>query len=193
MWAHTKTAGRMLRSGTRMAEIIADVLDFTRGRLGTGIPIVRDEMDLEMVCRQAVDELIAFHPDRTVHFDASGPLVGRWDQARIGQLVSNLVGNAYQHGTPDTPIDVTVRGEPDSVVVSVRNQGPVIPSVDLREIFNPFRQLGPSTSTKGGSIGLGLYIVQAIVTAHLGTIKVNSDVRGTTFTVQLPRISDTMA
>jgi signal transduction histidine kinase len=188
-WPHLKTVARILRSGTRMDEIIGDLLDFTRTRLGSGIPVVRADMDMETVCRQTVDEITAFHPGCVVHFEASGPLRGEWDKGRIGQALSNLVGNAYQHGLEDAPIEVTLRGEPDQVVLTVHNKGPVIAKRDLQDIFNPFRQLEPgrAKAKDSSSLGLGLYIVQAIVTAHQGTIDVESTERGITFTVRLPR------
>ena len=188
-WPHLKTVSRILRSGTRMNEIIGDLLDFTRTRLGGGIPVVREDMDLETVSRHAVDEITAFHPGCVVHFEASGPLRGQWDKGRIAQALSNLVGNAYQHGAENAPIKVTVRGETDQVVLAVHNQGPVIAQKNLLDIFSPFRQLGAgATKSKDAtSLGLGLYIVQAIVTAHQGTIEVESTEGGTTFTVRLPR------
>lgn len=188
-WPHLKTVSRIVRSGTRMNEIIGDLLDFTRTRLGAGIPVVREDMDMEMICRQTVDEITAFHPGCIVHFDASGQLRGQWDKGRIGQALSNLVGNAYQHGAENVPIEVTVRGESDRVVVTVHNKGSLIPKTLLKDIFNPFRQLDPGRAKSKGvsSLGLGLYIVQAIVTAHQGTIDVESTERGTTFTMRLPR------
>lgn len=190
-WPHADTVSRIIRSGTRMNKIIGDLLDFTRTRLGAGIPVVREDMDMETVCRQALDEIIAFHPGYVVNFEASGPLRGQWDKGRIGQAVSNLVGNAYQHGAENVPVEVTLRGEQDRVVLAVRNQGPVIAAGDLQEIFNPFRQLESGRATQKSkdptSLGLGLYIVQAIVTAHQGTIDVESTESGTTFTVRLPR------
>ena len=188
-WPHLKTVSRIVRSGTRMNEIIGDLLDFTRTRLGAGIPIVRADMDMETICRQVVDEITAFHPGYVVHFEASGQLRGHWDKGRIGQALSNLVGNAYQHGMENVPVEVTLRGERDQVVLTVHNKGPVIAKSDLQDIFNPFRQLEPdrAKSKDLSSLGLGLYIVRAIMTAHQGTIDVDSTARGTTFTMRLPR------
>lgn len=188
-WSHAKTAGRIITSTTRMDEMISDLLDFTRSRLGDGIPVHRAHMDLETICRQTVDEITAFRPSCVVHFDASGDLHGQWDRGRIAQMLSNLVGNAYQHGAKDLPIEVTLGGGPDEVVLAVLNQGPVIPEARLYEIFDPFRQLKPGAQTRrdASSIGLGLYIAQAIVLAHDGTIDVESSTRRTIFTVRLPR------
>ena len=170
-----------------MNEIIGDLLDFTRTRLGAGIPVVRADMDMETICRQTVDEIAAFHPGRIVHFEASGQMRGQWDKGRIGQALSNLVGNAHQHGLENAPVEVTLRGEPDRMVLTVHNKGPVIAKSHLQDIFDPFRQLEPGRTKSKDSLGLGLYIVQAIVTAHQGTIDVESTERGTTFTVRLPR------
>jgi signal transduction histidine kinase len=188
-WPHQRTAARILTAGTRMDGLIGDLVDFTRNRLGSGIPIVRAEMDLELLCRQTVDEITAFHPRCVVSFVASGDLHGRWDSGRIGQALSNLCGNAFQYGSENAPIDVVVRGEADRVVVAVHNMGERIPKSRLNDMFSPFKQLdlGSAKPKDARSIGLGLYIVQAIVTAHEGTIDVESNERGTTFTMSLPR------
>jgi signal transduction histidine kinase len=187
-WPQQNTAARILTAGTRMDTMIGDLVDFTRARLGTGMPIVRANVDLETICRQAVDEIRAFHPDCILNFTATGELHGSWDGSRIAQALSNLCGNAFQHGA-DAPIDVTLRGEDDRVVLSVHNQGHPIPENRLDDIFDPFKQLDPGTAKPkdARSVGLGLYIVQAISTAHDGTIDVESDARGTTFTMRLPR------
>lgn len=187
-WPHAKSAARILSSGTRMNLLICDLLDFTRARLAGGIPIVLEELDLEAACRQTIDEIAAFHPDRTVNFEPSGSLRGSWDGARIAQALSNLLGNAVQHGPENDPIDVWLRGEPDQVLLSVHNKGQAIPRRHLQDIFDPFRQVGPVDSKSSrSSVGLGLFIVQAIVTAHGGTIDVESSEDGTTFTMRLPR------
>lgn len=190
-WPQHKTVVRIINAGTRMDGLIGDLADFTRTRLGSGIPITRAEMDLERICRQTVDEIAAFHPRHVINFDASGDLQGRWDAGRIAQALSNLCGNAFQHGA-DAPVEVVLRGEADDVVLSVHNNGRRIPKRHLNDIFNPFKQLDPDSANPKGarSVGLGLFIVRAIVTAHQGTIDVESDERGTTFTVRLPRTPD---
>ena len=187
-WPHAKSAARILNAGTRMDGLIGDLVDFTRTRLGGGMPIVRTEVDLETICRRTVDEITAFHPRCIVNFQATGELHGRWDGSRIAQVLSNLCGNAFQHGS-DAPIDVTLLGKDDHVVLSVHNHGREIPKNHLHDIFDPFKQLhSANTKAKDSrSVGLGLYIVQAIVSSHEGTIDVESNARGTTFTVCLPR------
>jgi signal transduction histidine kinase len=185
-WPHAKTAARIVNAGTRMDGLIGDLVDFTRSRLGGGIPIARARTDLEVISRQTVDEIRAFHPRSEISFQASGDLHGNWDSGRIGQAISNLLGNAVQHGTAHALIEVTATGTADAVAVSVRNQGTRIPERDLLDIFNPFKQL--ETPAKAHhSIGLGLYVVDAIAKAHEGTVDVESDDLGTTFTLRLPR------
>jgi signal transduction histidine kinase len=188
-WRHARAASRIIDSGNRMDGMIRDLLDFTQSRLGTGIPVVKSDNDLHRVCRQAIDEFRGFHPEISVQLDATGELKGQWDSERMSQVLSNLLGNAYQHGAPGVPVEVKLRGGPEAVVLTVRNEGPPIASTDLKNIFSPFRQLDPaqSRSQRSGSIGLGLYIVDAIVTAHEGTISVQSNADATTFTVRLPR------
>lgn len=188
-WPQHKTAARILNAGTRMDGLIGDLVDVTRNRLGTGIPVVRSEMNMETICRQTVDEITAFHPRCTVNFKASGDLHGSWDSGRLGQALSNLCGNAFQHGSEDDPVEVSVRGEADHVVVAIHNKGHRIPKNQLHDIFNPFKQLAPGSKKPrdARSVGLGLYIVHAIVTAHEGTIDVESNDSGTTFTLRLPR------
>jgi len=187
-WRHSKTAAGIQSSCARMDQLIGDLLDFTRSRLGAGIPIARLEVDLQVACKQVIDEITASHPGHVVTVATSGTLRGLWDGPRIAQVVSNLLGNAVQHGSPDEPIQVVLCGEAERVVLSVHSKGEPIPARNLQDIFDPFRQIDPDHAVSSrASVGLGLYIVQAIVTAHGGVIDVESDRNGTTFTMRLPR------
>jgi signal transduction histidine kinase len=187
---HQGAASRILNSGTRIKQLVNDLLDFTRTRLGAGIPLAPADMDLEEVGRQAVDEAAAYHPDRVLRFEASGPLRGSWDGARISQALSNLVGNAVQHGSADTPVTVTAQGGADAVSIAVHNRGPAILPVHMHQIFSPLKRIqrGAPQPHDAGSMGLGLYIANEIVKGHGGRIDVDSsEARGTTFTVHLAR------
>lgn len=181
---------RIALSARRMNAMVGDLLDFTRSRLGSGVPIVRAPMDLAAEARNAVEELRAAHPDQTFKLNTSGDLRGSWDAARIGQVLANLLGNAVQHGSPDSTISVTARGESSEVVVQVHNRGPSIESKHLAGLFSPFKRL-QADGTAGdawSSLGLGLYIVERIVTAHGGSMHVESSSDGGTFfTMRLPR------
>ena len=183
-------ATRIARTAARMNQMVADLLDFTWGRLGSGIPITPGQTDLAVVIRQAVDEMAAVHPDAVLQFTPTGNLTGNWDAPRIGQVVTNLLGNAVQHGTSGTRISVTAQGEAADVVLRVHSQGHAIPKAALPGLFSPFKRFRSeqSTARDSGNLGLGLYITERIVGAHNGTIDVrSSEEAGTLFTIRLPR------
>lgn len=178
-----------LRSARRMNRMVGDLLDLTRSRLGSGIPIVRADMDMEVVARQALEETAAANPERVLRFSSTGSVTGSWDAARITQVLVNLLSNAVQYGGGNEPITMAVRGEPESVVLTVHNSGPAISASQIARLFDPVKRLkdGEATSSTG-NLGLGLYIAERIVTAHGGTIGVHSSgTDGTVFTVRLPR------
>ncbi|MHB1222667.1 MAG: ATP-binding protein [Gemmatimonadaceae bacterium] len=185
----TLTAG-IVRSSRRMNAMVGDLLDFTTSRLGSGIPIVRRDMDLGRELLHAVEEMMASRPESVLRLETSGDLHGVWDCARIGQVLTNLLGNAVQHGSPDTPIQVSATGDAEAVSLRVHNHGPTIPPSDISRIFSPFERLrsGGVAARGAANLGLGLYIAERIVAAHGGTIDVtSSDDLGTAFTVRLPR------
>lgn len=184
-------ATRIRSSAKRMTKLIADLLDFTTARLGRRIPITRADADLAEITREAVAEIGGQFPDRDLRFVVSGETSGRWDAQRMSQVVSNLIGNAVQHGAPGTEIRVEVRATADEVVVSVHNKGSAIPAGEISQIFSPFKRVQPATEQGAaeGSMGLGLYIAQQIAVAHGGWIEVRSpDEDGTTFLLHVPRL-----
>jgi signal transduction histidine kinase len=187
---HLTLTTRIAHSAERMNAMTSDLLDFARSRLGTGVPVTRQEMDLGKEAAHAVAEISDANPGSVLKLNTSGNLVGNWDPARITQLLVNLLANAVQHGSPKTTVSVTARGETNEVVLQVHNRGPAIPAADLPDLFSPFKRLGAegAATRAATSLGLGLYIVERIVTAHGGTIDVqSSDDGGTFFTVRLPR------
>ena len=181
-----RSAARTLASAKLMSHMIADMLDLARVRLAGGIPIRHEPVDLRTLFEQAIDELGAAAPDRTVTLTATGDLAGRWDAARLGQLASNLLGNAIQHGDLASGIDCSLDGSrDDAVFVSIVNGGTIPPDV-LPHIFDPFRSREAHRS-RGEGLGLGLYIVDQIARAHGGHVTVRSDEQRTSFRVALPR------
>lgn len=183
-------AERIKSSGRRMTGLVGDLLDFTRSRLGRGIPLTAVEVDLAEIGREVVEEVQAMHPTGDLRFEVDGDVRGDWDPSRVSQAMSNLIANAVQHGTESTPIVVTVRGAADEVVVSIHNLGRVIKAEDQQLIFDPFKRLvsEESDGLPRGSMGLGLYIAKEIALAHGGSIELRSTVeKGTTFELHLPR------
>ena len=187
--AHTNAATRVINSAGRMERMVNDLLDLTRTRLGAGIPIVPQPTDLAPLLQEVLDELAA-GKQHNITVDAEGDLQGDWDRDRLAQVISNLIGNAVQHGSPGTPVHVRAWGTAKDVTIEVHNSGPAISPAALPTVFEPMvrhAQQGHSTS-----LGLGLYIAREIVTSHGGTIRVTSTAdEGTTFRVCLPRVPKT--
>jgi signal transduction histidine kinase len=179
---------RISSSARRMNQMVADLLEFTRTRFGDSMPIVRTEMDVRRMIHDVVAEVAGAHPASTLQIETSGDLRGRWDCDRLTQALTNLIGNAVEHGSSKSPIKVAGRGAPEEITISVHNQGPTIPKAQLGRIFRAMTQAGTVGARDRRHLGLGLYIVDKIVTAHGGSIDVrSSEEEGTTFTVHLPR------
>lgn len=174
----------ILTSGRRAAQLVEDVLDFARGRMGSGIPLQLDDcQDLQDALRQSVSELQSVHPQRVVHADI-GDLRGvRCDRARLAQLLSNLVANAIHHGSPGGPVEVCAQIDHGNFTLSVKNQGK-IDELALPRLFQPYSR--PVKHTPQAGLGLGLYIVKQIADAHGGQLQVSScEQNGTVFTFTL--------
>ena len=188
---HLTLTARIVSASTRMNHMVGALLDFTRSRLGGGIPIDRAPMNMGKTVHDVVDEISAANPGRTIQVDARGALRGEWDCHRITQVLSNLISNALEHGSERTIVGVQVQGDEKEVSIAVHNRGPAIAEEQLDGIFNAMKHAGAAPEkTKGPSanLGLGLYIADQIARAHKGRIDVEStEERGTTFTVRLPR------
>ncbi|HEX8823072.1 MAG TPA: PAS domain-containing sensor histidine kinase, partial [Archangium sp.] len=185
---HLKGVRRIVASGERMVRMISDLLDFTRGRLGGGIPVHPQRVNLRHLCRHVLEDLEATHCGRELRLKAEGHLHGEWDPDRLAQLLGNLAKNALDYSPAGTPVDVTLHEEGDALCMEVHNEGPPIPEVRLADIFEPFRRAMEEGAHPTSGLGLGLYIVRQIAEAHGGTVEVRSTVGdGTTFIVRLPR------
>ncbi len=174
----------MQGSVVRMGALIGSVLDFARGRLGGGLTLQRESEALEPVLDQIVAELRATAPDRDI--DVRFAVADRvdCDRNRVGQLFSNLLGNALTHGATDMP--VYVRGDTGDgrFVLSVTNFGDPIPPAAMERLFQPFSRGTLRTYQQG--LGLGLYIASEIARAHGGTLQVASANNQTCFTFEMP-------
>lgn len=187
-----RAAQRISTSAERMAKMIEELLDVTRIRLGGGLHLAPRPLDLIALCEDTVEEVRAGRPESDVLLEAQGDGAGCWDGERLSQVVSNLVSNAIEHGEPGTPVQVTLDGQaPSEIVLAVHNQGATLAPEEVDELFAPFRQGLRRRSDRlgaGAGLGLGLYITREVVTAHQGSIEVESAPdRGTTFRVHLPR------
>jgi len=183
----SKSLTRIISASDRATRLIRDLLDFSQARLGGGISVKRKKMDLFELTRGVVEEHVASHPERELELEQQGDGTGEWDGDRLAQVLGNLVGNALQHGSPDTPIQVRCQGLPEEILLEVHNTGTPIDPAQLPSLFEPFRR-GRQAGSGAGSVGLGLYITRQLVLAHGGHIGVTStEEEGTRFTVRLPR------
>lgn len=185
--AALEAAARIVTSGNRMASMIEDMLDLARARLGGGILVKREATDYKALVERVLREHEAAAPDKPIEAVYEGTFSGHWDSERVAQVVSNLVGNAFRHGTPAAPVAVRLDGtRADSVVLVVKNAGTIPPGI-LPHLFDPFRG-GQRQPGRSEGLGLGLYIVSQIVQAHDGAVEVKTgDGDETAFCVRLPR------
>lgn len=178
---------------TVMARMISDLLDYTRTRLGAGMPVNPVAMDIGLLCSELVAEYRSAQPARSIGMDIQKPCAGHWDRDRIRQAVSNLLGNALQHSDEDASVSLSLHANESDVVLVIWNAGSTISPGEMPNLFAPLIR-GSSAAhpavNRPGSIGLGLYIAREIVTSHGGSIAATSNEKeGTVFTVILPRVS----
>jgi sigma-B regulation protein RsbU (phosphoserine phosphatase) len=170
---------------TRMSDLIDNVLDFARGRLGGGITLSRDaNRPLEPILEQVFDELRTASPGRIIETSIAITEPVNCDRTRIGQLVSNLIGNALTHGAPDKPVRVKASTEGGIFELSVANAGEPIPETAMHRLFEPFFRGDARDSRQG--LGLGLHIASQIAQAHGGRLAVTSTPDETRFIFTMP-------
>jgi signal transduction histidine kinase len=176
-------AGTIKRSCARMAELIQNVLDFARGRLGGGIPVsLRSEDQLADEFRHVIAEVETIFPDRTIEVALALNQPVLCDRSRMGQLLANLLTNAVVHGAADVPIRVAASNSEETFTLDVSNGGDAIDEQTLARLFQPFTR----SSRPQDGLGLGLYIAAEIAKAHGGELKVlSSPGEGTTFSFVL--------
>lgn len=173
---------------TRMTQLVEDML--LLARLDAGRPLERDSVDLSRLVVDSVSDAHIAGPDHQWSLDLpEDPVVVEGDEARLHQVLANLLANARTHTPGGTSVTVSLKPGPNAVLLSVADNGPGIPPALLPDVFERFARGDSSRSRREGSTGLGLAIVAAVVKAHGGTIAVSSRAGSTEFVVQLPRSS----
>ena len=171
-----------------MADMLSELQDFSRSRLDGLLHLSLEQANVAEICRDVIAEIAAAHPSYTLQFAESGDTAAVVDRKRMAQLISNLVGNAVQHGTPSGRISVSAQRDQQRVRVEVHNEGPAIDQARLEDIVEPLHRAASEPPRTARSLGLGLYIVRRIAVAHGGTVSVTSTkADGTTFIVAIPR------
>lgn len=188
----TSKATVTLRSVAHMKALLDDLVEYARNRLGAKVAIQPVAVELERFTRDAIEEILAIHPERVIDLDATGNLHGHFDMHRLHQVVANLLFNALKYGDASQPIAVRLDGRSaDEVVLAVQSIGPAIAVTALPTLFDPLVRGDADAvawQASGANMGLGLYAAREIVTAHGGVIGVtSSDEDGTRFEVRLPR------
>lgn len=190
-------ATRMFTSAQRMSRLINDLIDFTRTHLGPGIPVKLKQANMSRVCQEVVDEMRTYHPEQRIVLSVPEHIDAVFDESRVAQVLSNLVGNAIQYGNKDLPINVALTTTESDVNVAVNNRGKAIEAGKLAAVFDPFVRIAGNHTpgfTERTSLGIGLFIARQICHAHNGELTVVSNERdGTTFTFSIPLLPESFS
>jgi two-component system, OmpR family, sensor kinase len=179
------TMHRIESEATRMTSLVDDLL--LLARLDRRRPLARERIDLALLVQDVVASQRVVHPDREYRLDIDDiALLG--DEARLRQVLLNLLANAANHTPAGTPIDVTTRRENGEAVIEVADHGEGLSKEDAERVFERFFRVDSArVRGDGGGSGLGLAIVTAIVDAHGGRVEVESTPgKGARFRVRLP-------
>ena len=169
----------------RMGVLVDDLL--LLARLDQGRPLEQLPVNLGDIVTDAAADAQVVAPERQISVDVDADIVVIGDEQRLRQMVMNLLQNALRHTPQTTPIEVGVHLDEDHVDLRVIDHGPGISAEHRNHIFERFYRADPSRTRGSGGSGLGLAIVASIVSAHHGTVRVESAVgEGTTFVVRLP-------
>jgi two-component system OmpR family sensor kinase len=179
--------GRIEGESIRMGALVEDLL--LLARLDQSREMESKPVDLEDVVESAVASARAAGPDHNVSFTPTGEeLFALGDEARIHQVVANLLANARAHTPAGTQIDVSFSRDSDGIRIAVSDNGPGLSTEDQQKIFERFYRADPSrVRVDGEGSGLGLSIVDAVMKAHGGSVSVQSELgKGATFTLFFP-------
>lgn len=179
------TVAMMERNVTKIADLVDDIMDLTRGRLGGGISLEHlTDAPLEPVLRQIVEQEQTVRPQPVIECEFAIDQPVSYDRNRMGQLFSNLLSNAMKYGRPGVPVMVRASADQDWFILSVTNGTDPIPQEELDKLFLPFMR-GPGAREEKG-LGLGLYIASEIAASHGGRLEAMSGEGEMCFTFTMP-------
>lgn len=185
--------GRIEGESRRMGVLVEDLL--LLARMDTQRPLERRRVDLLVLASDAVHDARAVAPTRSISLEVlDGPgtpeVIG--DDARLRQVLGNLVANALQHTPESAPVVLRVGTVGEAAVLEVEDAGPGIAPADARRVFERFYRTDASRTRASGGTGLGLSIVDALVRAHGGRVSVRTATgQGCRFRVEIPRVNET--
>jgi signal transduction histidine kinase len=184
----SKAAECLVRSGASIQALLDDLVEFSRTKLGHGIPVELKDCDLQPLIAEEVEQQRTAHPGAVIEFTADGNVLGNCDGVRLRQVLRNLVTNAVAYGSQGAPVRVRLGADAAGIFLSVTNRGPAINPALQEHLFDPLKRgISEDGEDSREHLGIGLFIVREITTAHGGEVKVRSDAGETVFTVHLPR------
>ncbi len=179
-----RVMARIESEGDRMARLVDDLL--LLARLDQGQEVEREAVDLVRIVQDAVADARVTDPQRNIRTDLPTAALVSGDAHRLRQVIDNLVTNARVHTDPNTSITVRIQTTAEMVILQVQDQGPGMEQEHASHVFDRFYRVDASRTRAAGGAGLGLSIVQSIVSAHDGTVSLDTAPgRGTTITVRL--------
>ena len=183
--------GRIASESSRMATLVEDLL--TLARLDEGRPLDITDIDLVKLADNAVFDLQALDPTRTVGLTGiSGrtppmTLIVPGDRDRLSQVFTNLIGNVVRYTPEGSPVEIALGRSGDTAIVELRDHGPGIDEADRGRVFERFYRADTSRNRKSGGSGLGLAIVSGILAAHKGNASLTKTKGGgLTVRIELP-------
>ena len=184
-----KLAGRIVDNMDRIDQMIRDLLDVTRIKVGEEIPLNLSEWELSDVIKEAMDDLASVHGDRFV-LKVKDRIRVYWDCSSMKRVLENLIINAVKYGSPTTAITIKIEVKDSAVEISVHNEGSPISLADQEALFVQFRRSESAKKSGQKGWGIGLTLVRSFVEAHGGRVNVKSSKdEGTTFFVIVPQDS----
>ena len=177
----------VIKNINRVDSMIQDLLDVGRLESGASLSLDFKECDLNAIIIETLKNLNFMYNNR-FQYISSGECLGLWSEKGIERLIENLASNAIKYGQPNTDIIVTLDNTGTEILFSIRNEGLFILLKDQTKFFNLFERSIVGTDKIGW--GVGLKVVEAMVSAHKGSIEVESiEGKGTTFIVKFPKLS----